>query len=292
MSLGTAGLQRQGTMSNRHCRWVKLVRMLAALVLRSLQAIQILIPFIVLMRWDPFYYVFRLLFCKQSSFVFEYFVRVGLSSVALLVFSRTISQALVFVFILCECCIECVQLLLTSSNISTRSMKFQGLRHVPWSWIQILRSLSDYKGFLLLFNLFAKKFLGNNIVVGIASVTVVFVTSGFATIRLVRLVPMPYYLLFPVSMVFVYFGTFIWFPYGVKVNYIFKQVVRNWYFQINEIPKSRRKLLLKEVNGIKVGVVAVMIGDYTFSDFEQGTPAGCFRRSLEYLITACLSIHV
>jgi hypothetical protein len=264
------------------------------------------VPFTTLLNWDPFYYVFKLpYFPKTLSFVlFQYILRTSMLIVYWVTYSRTILLAVVFIFGLCECGLGCLQLQLKASkcvimncNYDNDRTNFQHnsnliMKLAPWSWIRIVRSISNYRRFVLFFNLSVYQFAGNLISVGMALVTVVVVTSGFVTIRLYRVVPMPYYLLFPAIMVVFFVTVFMWFPYFVKLNDIFREVRKNWYGQLHLFPKQRRKLVVREVRSIKGGVVSVLIGDYVFSVFHRGTQTGCFKRLLDYLITACLSIPV
>jgi hypothetical protein len=60
--------------------------------------------------------------------------------------------------------------------------------------------------------------------------------------------------------------------------------------QLNVFRKLRRTFLVRHVKGIKVAGVVMMLGDYTFSVFNKIIITGCFKRSAEYFITACLSV--
>jgi hypothetical protein len=117
------------------------------------------------------------------------------------------------------------------------------------------------------------------------------VTSGFATIRLVGVVPMPHYLMFPAFMVILFGGTFVLFPYAVKVNNMLKVILRYWAEELDVlVPKDQLKYAKRVVKGTKVGAIAVLLGDYRFAVFDSGCITECYWWSLEYLITACLEV--
>jgi hypothetical protein len=263
--------------------------MMIAFTLRGLQAAVILVPFLVLLGWDPFHFVFEQSLAQKLPVSLQYICRIALTIIYWISFSRTVSLALIFLFILAESVLECLALQLTASNAMN---KITFRKTARWSWLRILQSISDYRMFQLFFNSLVHKFVSNLISGGVSLCMAVVVISGFVTIRMSHSVPMPYYLLFPCLCVAMFVFNFVWFPYGVKVNDKFRDIKRNWHHRINEFPHAKRKLILKKLMGIKVGAVAIMLSDYTFSVFDRETQAGCFKRSLEYLITACLSIPV
>jgi hypothetical protein len=76
----------------------------------------------------------------------------------------------------------------------------------PRNWLGMARSISDYRMFCVLLNSTVYIFSGNCISAGIFLVVTMGVTSGFATIRLVGVVPMPHYLMFSAFMVTLFWG--------------------------------------------------------------------------------------
>jgi hypothetical protein len=109
---------------------------------------------------------------------------------------------------------------------------------------------------------------------------------------LTNVVPMPHYLIFPLIMMNGIVSGFVWFPCALMGNDMFKEVKGNWVRQLHVFPVQRMKFVRRVVKGVKVGALRVMIGEYVFSEFDRGSQTGCFKRTLEYLITACLSISV
>jgi hypothetical protein len=87
-------------------------------------------------------------------------------------------------------------------------------------------------------------------------------------------------------------GVFVWFPCALIGNDLLKEVKWNWCRQLHVFPVPRMKFVRRVVKGVKVKVLTVMLGDYVFSEFDRSTQTGCYKRSLEYLITACLSIRL
>jgi hypothetical protein len=180
----------------------------------------------------------------------EVISRMGMGFVCWITFLRTIFLALIFVFGMCEGGLECLSLQLKASEpIHLQQKKkncMEGRRKKAGdgkadlrNWLGMAWSISDYRMFCVLLNSTVYIFSGNCISAGIFLVVTMGVTSGFATIRHVGVVPMPKYLMFPAFMVILFRGTFVLFPYAVKVNEMFKVNAK------------------KVVKGTKVGAIAV-----------------------------------
>jgi hypothetical protein len=209
--------------------------------------------------------------------------------------SRVVCLSLVFVFVICENGLECLELLFEASRSNIDKPSFDGWKTITSSTpqlrcLKVVHSISDYGMFVLYYDCFAYTFVGNVLLVGIALNTTIAVTAGFATIRMYPVIPMPYYVVFPIFLVTFALSIFLWFPYGVKANELFKQIKRNWRSGYRVFPSKQREFVMKMANGVKGGTVAVMFDDYRFSVFDSGAEIECFKRTVEYLITACLSL--
>jgi hypothetical protein len=194
----------------------------------------------------------------------EVISRMGMGFVCWLTFLRTISLALIFVFGMCEGGLECLSLQLKASEPIHRQQKkkncMEGRRKKAdlRNWLRMAWSISDYRMFCVLLNSTVYIFSGNCISAGIFLVVTMGVTSGFATIRHVGVVPMPQYLMFPAFMVILFRGTFVLFPYAVKVNEMFKVIQRYLAEGLGVlVPKDKLKYAKKVVKGTKVGAIAV-----------------------------------
>jgi hypothetical protein len=210
-------------------------------------------------------------------------------------FIRPILILFVFLFGFAVLGFECMTSLLKGSRSATfscLSIRGRPAHNFPLSWLRIVQSVSEYRMFYVFFNAFVDKFAGNTVSMGIGAVSIFVVSAGFGTIRLTNVVPMPHYLIFPLIMMNGIVSGFVWFPCALMGNDMFKEVNGNWCRQLHVFPVQRMKFVRRVVKGVKVGALRVMIGEYVFSEFDRGSQTGCFKRTLEYLITACLSISV
>jgi hypothetical protein len=206
---------------------------------------------------------------------------------------RSISISCIFLFGFSVLCLDCLSSLQKGSKILTRNYQNISGRlgsEFALSWLQIVQSVSEYRMFNSFFHATVLKYVGNTVTMGIGLVSTVVISAGFATIRLADVVPLPYYMIFPLATVLVIVGVFVWFPCALKGNDMSKEVTRNWCRQVHVFPVEKMKYIRRVVQSVKIGVLRVMLGEYVFSEFDRGTQTGCFKRTLEYLITACLSI--
>jgi hypothetical protein len=267
------------------------IRFGIAFVIRLAQLSIIVVPFVVFVQGDPFYYVLRHIPPNSLSFdVIKYIIRVLLSVIGFSTFCRTLSLALIFIFGICVCGIEALTIQLNASKRIRYSFCLH--RRTSSCWLRIMQSISDYVMFKIFLYSSAYKFTCNAASLGISLLTAVVICSGFATIRMPLVIPMPFYIMFPAVLVIYVIGVSVWFPYAINANDMFTEIKANWIRTLDVFPKLRRTYLVRHVKGIKVEGVAIMLGDYKFSGFNRSSITGCFKRSIEYLITACLSIQI
>jgi ABC-type uncharacterized transport system fused permease/ATPase subunit len=131
------------------------------------------------------------------------------------------------------CLIEALTIQLNASKRISNSVGHH--RRTSSCWLRIMQSISDYVMFKIFLYSSAYKFACNAVSLGISLLTAVVICSGFATIRMPLVIPMPFYI---------------------------------------------TELRQQESQSCWVSV------------FNRSTITGYLKRSIEYLITACLSIPI
>jgi hypothetical protein len=280
-----------------HRAFILRMRLALACGLRIPLSFIIAAPFLIYKRWDPFYHVMKQFFPTFLSFrLIHSFLRTCMGIVCYVTCVRSMSISWIFLFGFCVLCLDCLSSLWKGSKIVNRN--YQNIkqtsgrlgREFTLSWLQIVQTVFEFRMYSLFFNATVDKYVGNTVTMGIGLVSTVVISAGFATIRLTDVVPLPYYMIFPLAMVLAIVGVFVWFPCALKGNDMCKEVKVNWCRQLHVFPVERMKYVKRVVEGVKIGALRVMLGEYVFLEFDRGTQTGCFKRTLEYLITACLSI--
>jgi hypothetical protein len=251
-----------------------------------LNCFPLLVPLIVYLKIDPFYYVFVLI-CPDNVLIN-----------ILIVLLRALLSFLCVVF-----AVRHFNMILVAGLESLRTVKCRLNSLVPksfdyhlsnktpaWQWVQCMKSVFEYRVFFTFFVFYAQEVLSNVAFASMTTALVAGVIVNFGSLRMYHLAPFPVYfasvslsLVIPVLC----FGLL---PFVTSVIESSDKVLRQWMVQARVFPLIRRRLFRREIRSLVPCSVKMMLGNYNFMVVRNSVTMSFFRRYCEYTINACLSI--
>jgi hypothetical protein len=254
----------------------------------ALNFLPLLVPLVVFLNIEPFYYVFVLILPDHVlSYKLILLLRTVLSLSCVFLAVRHINITLVVVFVF----LRRVKLCLDS--LAPIPFKAYSRNKTPsCDWIKCIQSVLGYRIFYAFFIFYVQDLLSNIACVTITAGLATGIIANFGSLMMYHLTPFPVYIASVNLSLAIPVLSLLLFPFITGVLESSNKVHRQWMKQARVFPRIRRRLFLREIRSIVPCSVKLTFGNYNFMIFDNAVTVAYFRKYVEYTINACLSISL